>query len=118
MLAASAHTGVFLCVLPPRSCAPLPGTAFRSASSTTRYPRTMFRPDDAQRVFEHLANVEAAKAGRDFVYTIRKTDDSSVTGQVVGRDGGWLDLVVEDDLGNRAAQVAWDEIESITITSS
>ena len=78
----------------------------------------MFAPDDAQRVFEHLANVEAAKAGRDFVYTIKMTDGSSVTGQVVARDGGQLDLVVEDDLGNRAEQVAWGEIESITITSS
>jgi hypothetical protein len=78
----------------------------------------MFAPDDAQRVFEQLANVEAAKADRDFVYTIKKTDDSSVTGQVVARDGGQLDLVVEDDLGNRAERVAWGEIESITITSS
>lgn len=43
----------------------------------------MFAPDDAQRVFESLANVEAAKAGRDFVYTIRKTDGTAVTGQVV-----------------------------------
>lgn len=78
----------------------------------------MFAPDDAQRIFEHLANVEAAKAGRDFVYTIKKIDGNSVTGQVVARDGGQLDLVAEDDVGNRAEQVAWDEIESITITSS
>lgn len=78
----------------------------------------MFTPDDAQRVFEHLANVEAAKAGRDFVYTIKRTDGSSVTGRIVARDGGQLDLLVEDDLGNRAEQVAWGEIESIMITSS
>jgi hypothetical protein len=78
----------------------------------------MFAPDDAQRIFEHLANVEAAKAGREFVFTIGKTDGSSVAGQVVARDGGQLDLLVEDDLGNRAEQVAWDDIESITIASS
>ena len=77
----------------------------------------MFAPDDAQRVFEQLANVQAAKAGRDFVFTIEKTDGSSVTGQVVKRDGGQLDLLVEGDLGNRAEQVAWDEIESIKIAS-
>lgn len=77
----------------------------------------MFTPDDAQRVFEQLANVQAVKAGRDFVFTIEKADGSSVTGQVVERDGGQLDLLVEDHLGNRAEQVAWDEIESIKITS-
>jgi hypothetical protein len=77
----------------------------------------MFAPDDAQRVFEHLANVEAAKAGRDFVYTIKKTDGTSVTGQVVARDQGQLDLVSEEHFGNRAEQVAWDEIESITLIS-
>ncbi len=78
----------------------------------------MFAPDDAQRVFEHLANVEASKAGRDFVFTIKKPDGSSVTGRVVARDGGHLDVLVEDHLGNRAEQVAWDSIESITVTST
>lgn len=77
----------------------------------------MFSPDDAQRIFDHLANVEAAKAGRDFIYTVTKSDGSKVTGQVVARDGGQLDLVVEDDLGNTAANVAWDEIEAISIAS-
>lgn len=78
----------------------------------------MFAPDDAQRVFEHLANVQAAKPGRDFVFTIEKTDGNSVTGQVVERDGGQLDLLAEDHLGNHGEQVAWDEIESIKITST
>ena len=78
----------------------------------------MFAPDDAQRIFEHLANVEATKPGRDFVYTIEKTDGSEVTGQVVARDQGQLDLVAQDHLGNRAEQVEWDEIERIGITSS
>lgn len=41
-----------------------------------------------------------------------------MTGRVVVRDGGQLDLVSKDDLDNRAEQVAWDEIESITITTS
>ena len=77
----------------------------------------MFASDDAQRVFECLANVEASKAGRDFIYTIKKADGSSVTGQLVARDGGQVDILVEDHLGNRAEQVAWDGIESITITS-
>ena len=77
----------------------------------------MFAPDDAQRVFEHLVNVEAAKSGRDFIFTIEKTDGTSVTGQVVVGDGAQLDLLVEDDPSNRAEQVAWNEIESITITS-
>lgn len=77
----------------------------------------MFAPDDAQRLFEHLATVEAAKSGRDFIFTIKKTDGTSVTGQVVVRDGAQLDLLAEDDPSNRAEQVAWDEIESITITS-
>jgi hypothetical protein len=27
--------------------------------------------------------------------------------QVVARDGGQLDLLVEDDLGDRTAQIAW-----------
>jgi hypothetical protein len=80
--------------------------------------QTMFAPDDAQRVFEYLANVQAAKPGRDFVFTIEKTDGNSVTGQVVERDGGQLDLLVEDHLGSHGEQVAWDEIESIKITST
>lgn len=78
----------------------------------------MFAPDDAQRVFEVLANVQAAKAGRDFVFTIQKIEGGSVTGQVVDRGGDELGLLVEDDLGNRAEKVAWGNIESITITSS
>jgi len=78
----------------------------------------VFASDDAQRLFELLANVEAAKAGRDFLITIEKTDGSSVTGQVVDRDSGALGLLVEDDLGNRAEMVAWDGIESIKVTSS
>lgn len=50
--------------------------------------------------------------------TIEKADGSKVTGQVVARDQGQLDLVAQDDLGNRAEQVEWDEIERIGITSS
>jgi hypothetical protein len=78
----------------------------------------MFAPDDAQRVFELLANVEAAKPGRDFIITVEKTDARSVTGQVVDRGSGELSLLVEDEPVNRAEGVPWDTIESITITSS
>jgi hypothetical protein len=78
----------------------------------------MFDADDAQRIFEQLAPAEAAKAGRDFVYTSTKTDGSKVTGQVVSRDAGHLKLVVDDSPYPTAADVEWDEIEAISIVSS
>jgi hypothetical protein len=77
----------------------------------------MFDPDDAQRLFELLANVEAAKAGRDFLYTIEKADGNSITGRVVERDDVGLGLLVESELGNLAESVAWDNIESIKVTT-
>ena len=77
----------------------------------------MFAPDDAQRIFEQLANVAAAKAGRDFIYTVTRVDGTKVTGHVVTRDGGQLDMLVEDANGNTAVAVAWDAIETIAIAS-
>lgn len=81
-------------------------------------PETMFAPDDAQRVFELLANVEAAKPGRNFIITVEKTDGNSITGQVVDRGDRELSFLVEDELVNRAENVPWDSIEAITIRSS
>lgn len=84
---------------------------------TRRYLAGMFAPDDAQHIFEQLAPVEAAKAGRDFVYTITKRDGTKVTGQVVSRDEGHLGLHVDDNPYGSAADVEWDEIEAISIVS-
>jgi hypothetical protein len=84
---------------------------------TRRYLAGMFAPDDAQRIFEQLAPVEAAKAGRDFIYTITKVDGTEVTGQIVTRDDGHLKLLVEDSPYDTAADVDWDEIETISIVS-
>lgn len=75
-----------------------------------------FPPDDAQRLFEQLTPVAAAKGGRDFVYKITRPDGSSVTGQVVERTSEHLGLLIEDPPHNRSENVAWDDILEIRIT--
>jgi hypothetical protein len=70
--------------------------------------------DDAQRIFEQLGPVEAAKAGRDFIYTIDKVSGGTVTGQVVERAESHLALLVEEAPSNRSENVRWDDIARIT----
>ena len=77
----------------------------------------MLSSDDAKRILDRLASVESAEPGRDFVYTITKTDGSKVIGRLVDHAADQLDLVVEEDLGPTATSVSWDEIASIEVTS-
>ena len=77
-----------------------------------------FGADDAQRIFEQLASVEAAKAGRDFIYTIERVDGRIVTGQVVERTDEHLGLVIEDPPHNRSENVAWDDIRRVSIEAA
>jgi len=75
----------------------------------------MLEPDDARRIFEHLVNVEAAKEGRDFIYSVTKTDGTTVSGRLVDCKNSELKLVADGPAGPVAIDVNWDEIDAIQV---
>lgn len=76
----------------------------------------MLDPQDAQLIVAQVVGAEAAREGRDFIYTFTKQDGTSVTGRVVDHKGPHLELLVEDAHGGRARKIGWDEIAAIQIT--
>lgn len=99
----------------PWTAIPSPKNRIRGVPSHKVSPR--IDPDVARQIIEALSRVEAAEAGRQFIYTV--TTESQAPGVGTGEHAGLLRTYANDGvtIGTNAGdvEIGWYEITSIGV---